>query len=288
MSEYKPPKRPPTQARHLERMVASYGRAHGIAPDRVRRWMTTMVMIGALDRVQANPSEPLFLIKGGVAMELRLRHGARATKDLDMMFLGDSSLFLAALDDALGEPYSSFSFERGPPEPIRDTGSLRLDVRVQFNGRSWATARLEVSPPEGRAGQEAQLLNAISLADFGLVGPETVRCLSIRYQIAQKLHACTETFPDGHENDRFRDLIDLLLLRALDIDLASLRDACLDVFHVRRKHAWPPTLTVPSSWAAPYRRQAEELDFSVVNVDEAAAGVRHFIAEVDQPAVGGC
>jgi len=44
-------------------MVASYGRAHGIAPDRVRRWMTTMVMIGALDRVQACPSAPLFLIK---------------------------------------------------------------------------------------------------------------------------------------------------------------------------------------------------------------------------------
>jgi hypothetical protein len=63
VSEYKPPKRPPTQVRHLERMVDQYSSAHGIALDRVRRWMTTMVMIGALDRVQVDPTAPLFLIK---------------------------------------------------------------------------------------------------------------------------------------------------------------------------------------------------------------------------------
>jgi len=38
-----------------------------------------------------------------------------------------------------------------------------------------------------------------------------VPCVAVRWQIAQKLHACTETFEVG-ENDRFRDLIDLPLL----------------------------------------------------------------------------
>jgi hypothetical protein len=103
---------------HLERLLQSYGRATGVAPNRVRRWLTMMVMIGALDRMQADPDQPLFLVKGGVAMELRLRQGARATRDLDMVFLGDPDQLMAALDTALAERYSLFSFERGPAEPI--------------------------------------------------------------------------------------------------------------------------------------------------------------------------
>jgi hypothetical protein len=282
MSEYRPPKRMPSQVAHLERLLQSYGRATGIAPNRVRRWMTMMVMIGALDRVQADPDQPLFLVKGGVAMELRLRQGARATRDLDMVFLGEPGQLFGVLDAALAEPYSLFSFQRGPAEPIGTTSSQRLDVKVAFNSRSWATVRVELSPPEGRAGDEVQLLEAISIEHFGLIGPDTVRCLSIRYQIAQKLHACTEVFPDGRENDRFRDLIDLLLLRALDPGVVAIRDACVDIFASRATHSWPPALTPPTTWAEPYARLARELEFAVVDLDEAIVAVREFIAEIDE------
>lgn len=140
---------------------------------------------------------------------------------------------------------------------------------------------MEISPPEGRSGDESQVLDAISIEDFGLIGPETVRCLSIRYQIAQKLHACTEAFPLGRENDRFRDLIDLLLLRALAPDLVAIREACVDIFASRAKHAWPPALDAPSSWAEPYARLAGELEFAITDLDEAARLVGEFIGEID-------
>ena len=282
MTEYRQPKRTPSQVGHLERLLQSYGQATGVAPNRLRRWLTMMVMIGALDRVQADPDQPLFLVKGGVAMELRLRHGARATRDLDMVFLGDPDQLLVALDAALAEPYSLFSFERGPAEPIGTTQSRRLEVKVAFNGRSWATVRLEISPPEGQAGNELEILDAISIEDFGLIGPDKVRCLSIRYQVAQKLHACTEIFAAGRENDRFRDLIDLLLLRALEPDLTGIRHACIDVFVSRAKHAWPPLLNAPTSWAEPYTRLAGELEFAITDLGEAAALVAEFIAEIDE------
>ena len=282
MTDYRPPKRTPSQVNHLERLLQSYSRATGVAPNRLRRWMTMMVMIGALDRVPADPDQPLFLVKGGVAMELRLRQGARATRDLDMVFLGDPDQLVAALDTALAEPYSLFSFERGGAEPIGTTQSQRLDVKVAFNGRSWATVRLEISPPEGRSGDESQILDAISIEDFGLIGPEKVRCLSIRYQIAQKLHACTEVFLTGRDNDRFRDLVDLLLLRALDPDLTAIRHACVDVFTSRAKHAWPPTLDAPLNWAEPYARLADDLEFAVTDLDEAATLVGQFISEIDE------
>lgn len=280
MTAYQPPRRPPSQRNHLEQLISRYGQAHGIAPNRVRRWLTMMVMIGALDRAREDDAGAEFLVKGGVAIELRLGLRARATKDLDMTFRGDRDQLIAALDAALAEPYNNFSFERGEVEDIAATRSCRLEVKVAFNGRSWATAQLEISPPDTRASAEVDIVDAISISDFGLNGPDIVRVLALRYQIAQKLHACTETFDDG-DNERFRDLIDLILLRSLITDLRSVRDACRDVFRARAKHSWPPRLNVPASWIEPYARLAGEDAFHITDVHAAAEEVRVLIGSID-------
>jgi hypothetical protein len=47
---------------------------------------------------------------------------------------------------------------------------------------------------------------------------------SVRYQIAQKLHAVTEQPTDGYANLRYRDLIDILLLGELVEDPRAVRD----------------------------------------------------------------
>lgn len=103
------------------------------------------------------------------------------------------------------------------------------------------------------------------------------------WQIAQKLHACTETFAQG-ENDRFRDLIDLQLLAGLleDDEWPDVRAACIEVFEGRAKHAWPPTLTVAPSWAEGYRELAEATAFSILDVEEAAEAVRQLINRIDR------
>jgi hypothetical protein len=83
--DYQPPKRPPTQRGHLERLVNQYGRSRGIAVARVRRRLSVVTLIGALDRVRADDG-PRFLVKGGTSMEIRLGLAARATKDVDVIF----------------------------------------------------------------------------------------------------------------------------------------------------------------------------------------------------------
>jgi hypothetical protein len=115
---------------------------------------------------------------------------------------------------------------------------------------------------------------------LGLSGPKTVPCLSLRYQIAQKIHACTERF-DESENDRSRDLIDLILLRDLVEDLSAVREACATTFTRRRKHPWPPELTIERSWPETYTAEARRYGFDVQTVDEAADLVRAFISEID-------
>ncbi len=68
---------------HLEQLIGRHSRDHGVAADRVRRWVSTMALLGALERAVPAHASPLFLLKGGVAIELRVRTGARATKDVD-------------------------------------------------------------------------------------------------------------------------------------------------------------------------------------------------------------
>jgi hypothetical protein len=278
--DFKPPKRTPSRHSHLERLLGDYSKAHGVAPDRMRRWISTMTLIGALDRVRAE-EEPRFLVKGGVSMELRLGLGARSTQDVDFVFRGPTSELLDALQEAFEHPYSGFEFRRkGEPEEIRNTGSKRLELAVSFQQRGWQTIRVEIGRPE--ADENDLVPSAIGLADFKLDSPEVVACLSLRYQIAQKIHAVTEDPADGRPNLRYWDLIDLILLRALlEEGLWHVREACVRTFESRKTHSWAPDLLVPDAWEQPYMAEAEELGFTPADVHEAAAEIRAFIAEID-------
>lgn len=278
MSAFKPPRNPPSQRGHLERLIDQYARANGIAAERVRRWLSTMALIGTLETVTLD-ERPRFLIKGGVAIELRLGLRARTTKDVDVVFRGASAELVDALEAAFESPYGRFSFRRkGEIERIRDTESWRLSVQVSFGGRDWQTLQLEVGPPEA---DEVELVPvAIGIEDFKVDRPQRVACLSLRYQVAQKLHAVTEQ-PEDRENLRFWDLMDLILLRALLQDLGAVREACVEIFAARATHAWPPALHVAPGWAEPFTRLAVEHNFPITDVHAAADEVRLLIASID-------
>lgn len=262
---------------HLEQLIGRYSREEGVAADRVRRWVSTMVLLGALERARADSGAPRFLLKGGVAIELRVHTGARATKDVDVVFRGAAGELLDALDDAFGEPYCDFAFRRGAPA---DHGphAQRFEVRLSYQTRAWSTVRLEVSGPDAGA-DEPEYVDAISLQDFKLSGPRVIACLPLRFQIAQKLHAVSER-PVDRTNDRFRDLVDLLVLRELIDDLPALRLACETTFATRATHPWPPGLEAPASWQVGYARLAGEVGLGVVDVDDAVAEVRALIAAI--------
>lgn len=283
---FSPPRRTPSRRGHLERLAQQHARAHDLAIERTRRWLSIVSFAGALETVQADGG-PRFLIKGGTSMELRLGAGARTTRDVDIIFRGDPEEMLDSLEEAFETPYGGFSFRRkGEIEEIRDTGSRRLAIQVEFASSNWQTFQLEVARPEIAEAEFVPV--AISVADFKLDGPERVACLSLRFQIAQKLHAVTERPPD-RENLRFWDLIDLILLRELlgEDDLPSVREACVETFAYRRTHSWAPDLVVPTSWATAYAAAIGEVGSAMpADVETAAAVVGAFIAEIDR-SVGG-
>ena len=156
------PDGPPAARGHLERLIGHYAELTGVAPDRVRRWISVMVLLGALDRV-GEGEMPRFLLKGGIAIELRFGTDARATKDVDLVFFGDPQALEDDLDAAFDRDYH------------------RLSVKLLYRGRAWATLKLEVAPPDARD-VDREPVPAIDIAEFGLDGPEVAQCLSTGFR----------------------------------------------------------------------------------------------------------
>lgn len=280
-----PPRRekPPHNAQVLERWAREWADAEGVPAARVQRSVSYVVIAAMLDTVRGPDGDPLFLVKGGVAMELRLALRARATQDLDAAFRATAEEMIERLDDALEAGHTGFTASRTTAQGIGETRAIRVGVKLAYRGRPWATVPLEVSSAEGGVADEFERVPARPLDPLGIEVPAEIPCVSMRYQIAQKLHACTQVFDDGPANGRFRDLIDLLLLRALlsAEDLPSVRAACIETFELRATHRWPPAVVVGAGWAPAYAQLAAGVGFHVTDVEEAAERVRAFVAEID-------
>jgi hypothetical protein len=266
----------------LARYAQAYARELGVAEGRVRAWVAYMIMAGALER-STGAAGPQFIVKGGVALELRLRNRARATKDIDVV-LRDAEADLAdTLEQAMtGDPYQGFSFRRKGEPLLLDNGAVNMEFAVTYRGQPWTSISVDVARAEASE-SDVEWLEAIVLTDaFGVTGPTLLPCLPLRFHVAQKLHGMTLPPRPGKQNERFRDLVDLLLMEALVThDYAGFREACELVFRSRNTHPWPPNLeAMPSHWAAPFTRLAEELELRETDVDTALIRVRSFVERI--------
>lgn len=277
---YQPPAAPPKSVRELESIVAGYAKENGFAPGRVRRWISFTILSGVLERGTAYDGSPLFWIKGGVAIERRLGSNTRSTKDFDTIFRDDQARLIDAVDQAFHEPYQGWALRRdGDPEQLPK--ALRINVKLEYQGRAWGTVPLEVSAPEGTAIPH-ESVGAMDLAEFGLSGPHQLPCLPLRRQLAQKIHAMTERpETEGKENHRFKDLYDLWRLAGtISVD-HELRAECKQIFRLRDKHSWPPTLVVYASWPAALAKMAADEGVDCPAIDVVTADVERLIAQID-------
>jgi hypothetical protein len=113
------------------------------------------------------------------------------------------------------------------------------------------------------------------------------------YQLAQKLHACTDPHTPEHPNDRVRDIVDLLLIRSAFYggrdDLVSLSEACRDLFESRAVDAqragdapsrsWPPTVVAYPHWEKDYRNLASEVNLEV-SLEDAVSILNSWISQI--------
>lgn len=237
-----------------------------------------MVLAGLLERSALPSGGFRFTVKGGVALELRLRDRARATKDIDVVLHDcDADLARELERAAVSGDYNDFRLRRKGEPIYLDNGTVSMEFAVTYKGGTWTSITVDIARAE--AGEaEVELVAAIALEEaIGIVGPSELPCLPLRLHVAQKLHGMTLPPRPGKRNERFRDLVDLLLLEELLPDEADLRDACESVFRARGTHAWPPPLEVPPHWAEPFARLAADLELPVTDVHEAMERVRQLV-----------
>lgn len=276
------PTGPPLSAGVLARHAQAYARELGVAEGRVRAWVAYMIMAGALERADG-PGGPRFIVKGGVALELRLRDRARATKDIDIVLRDTAADLAEALEQVLvGEAYQGFSFRRKGEPLLLDNGAVNVEFAVTYRGQPWTSMSVDIARAEpGEA--DVEWVEAIALTEaFGVTGPAQLPCLPLRFHVAQKLHGMTLPPRPGKRNERFRDLIDLLLMETLvAADFGALRQACELVFSSRRTHEWPPNLeAMPAHWNEPFAQLADDVQLVERDVDTALARVRALVERI--------
>ena len=283
-------------ARSLNAWVRDAVRLTGLRERRVGWMLASTVVIAALQRALGRDETPLFLVKGGVWVEMRLGTGARATQDIDTLFRGTIDEFVVTLADVLSIPWGPFTLEMSEVEEIAGVKRLvkprRFEVRLIVKGAVWRKVKVEVSFPEGSVADYAQAVPPPPIGFFGIDAPDYLVGIAMDYQVAQKLHACTDPDAEGWVNDRVRDIIDLNLLHDHFYpggSPSSLKDACVDVFTARAAEAvelgelprsWPPTIRFNALWNGQYPALAASVGLDLT-LDEAIARVQEWVAEID-------
>lgn len=273
----------PHSAQVLERWAQEFATRHDLVKKRVQNWISYMVLASKLESASRAPDGPSFVIKGGVALEMRLRDRARATTDIDLIVeVEDADDMGAALRDALDGGYQGFTFRvKDDPYPMGD-GSIRTQVVLEYRERGWGTVQVDLSPTEGHR-LEREEVAPLDLGFFGLEPAEGLSCLSVRYHLAHKVHGMTKPGTEERPNDRVRDLLDVFLLRELvaDGELLAIREACVDVFEARGEHQWPPEFRPPAFWEQEFEASAERVGLGITVFDEAVEEARAYIGRID-------
>tara|TARA_R110002124_G_scaffold104541_4_gene254723 strand:+ start:97 stop:1038 length:942 start_codon:yes stop_codon:yes gene_type:complete len=302
-----PREAPPKNTTALNSFLNAAAKKTDQAFDRLG-WLTgSVIVMAALQRALGSDGRPDFLIKGGAYLEHRLEVGARATRDVDTVYRGAIADFETALDSALAQPWEPFELARTEIEVVENARTTnkprRLYIQLKIRGQVFRKIKVEVSFSEGRIGDEDERFAAPDLSALGLGAPDEIAGITMAYQVAQKLHACTDPdapAPEGDGkpffNDRVRDVVDLLLLRGAFFpegsELGAVRVAAEDVFRARALEAeelglvprtWPPELTAWQSWADGWRKPADQAGIEI-GLDEALGELNEWVAEIARSA----
>lgn len=256
---------PQALRRALEDRLLSQVRKDGGDIQRLRRQT-------AFDRLLCrlfHEANPPWLLKGGYAMELRIR-AARTTRDIDLAIRqlpGGAKQWEEAgvrglLETAARiELEDGFEFTIGEPTMDLDAapyGGSRYPVDAQMAGRRFASFHLDVSAGDVLR-EPFEILEGHDWLGFAGIAKARLPAVSREEQFAEKLHAYT--LPrEGRTNTRVKDLVDMILLvDSGTLDSVRLVESIQGTFRRRATHAVPGSFPPPPAiWEERFGELASE------------------------------
>lgn len=261
----------------LEAWLQNASREKGVRLDRLRSRAVFERILVRLEVAQPG----IWILKGGTALELRLRDRARTTRDLDLARRADtggdelreSLIGLLATDP----DRDGFRFEVGPAEPVASDQLGRKGWRlliVAMLVKEFARVRVDIvqRTDEITATERLELPGALAFAG---IATRTVEAVAPAQVFAEKLHALTRSY--STENTRVRDLVDLVLLIEDGLHPDGILAVTRHVFLTRGTHEVPTSIpSLPVSWDEPYATMAGDLTVEARTVADARATVAEF------------
>lgn len=256
----------------LEERLRTESLATGVALSRLRKTV-------AFDRLLARLLEgapEAWVLKGGLALQLRLEDRARTTKDIDLHTRERAETALDLLvSSALIDLGDFFRFE--VPRPSSMDAPLRCAVRTTLAGRDFESFHVDLGCDEGPVGS-ASLLRVTSLLEFANIAAVEFPCFPLGRHVAEKVHALVRP-RGGRDNSRVKDLVDIVLVaETTGVDPVELRAALVATFAADPGCDLPTRLPEPPrSWEPQYRALARDLGLRASTLDDGVAVARALI-----------
>jgi predicted nucleotidyltransferase component of viral defense system len=269
----------------LEQRLLNLARATSVNLDRLRRQVVLERLLARLDAAQPGA----WVLKGAMALEVRLGTAARATMDVDLG-LRDPELELDSLADRIA---AALTFPSGDRFVLRLVdverfaaggvgGLARARVECRLAGREFGRIQVDVA----QRSQELTDTERVRLhghLTFAGIDPPEVEVVSVARHVAEKFHAMLLTFED-RENTRVRDLVDLVILREHGlVDPARAAAAIATVFRERTTAVPAVVPPFPSAWPDRYERIAGEHGVAASTFADAIAIIQSLWGEMFPP-----
>lgn len=268
----------------LEQRLLNLSRSSGVALDRLRR---QVVLERLLARLQA--AEPgRWVLKGAMALEVRLGGTARATKDVDLGLRGEiGDLDLADLSDRLTDALDRdladrFIFRLIDIEALSATGAgglARARVSCRLAGREFGSIQMDVAQRSTEL-DDTERIRLPGHLTFAGIDPPEIEVVTVARHAAEKFHGMLRTFAD-RDNSRVRDLADLVILH--EHGLVDPRQVAQFVRDVYAERGDEPPKTIPAfppSWPERYERLAAEHQLGTGSFAAAVAFVEEMWGEM--------
>lgn len=262
----------------LEQRLGNQSDESGVGIDRLRRRVIFERIVARLQVTHPG----CWVLKGGMAIEVRLRDDARLTKDIDLGLrheVTDQEDLQERLAEALdADPFGDgFVLVAGAVVPLAADqvghGTWRSKVAAHLGGRPFGGIHLDISPRPLELDQTDALPLPNSLAFAGIDAP-VIEVIDVHRHAAEKFHGMLKDFGE-RPNSRVRDLIDLLIFCEHQmLDPKKLAVAVEQVWEERDGVPPPADLPpLPDGWLFRYEGIAADQHLATTSLPAALAVV---------------